>query len=84
MKTVVSPKRLISLLQGKPKVQIKHLIGDSKYHSEFNIWAYDIVKNLFFRREMILFFSDNIVIDIMIIDYFFGNKIKEYHPIDID
>ena len=27
---------------------------------------------------MILFFADNIVLDILITDYFLGNKIREY------
>ena len=66
------------VLKEKSKQQILQLIGHSNYHSEFDIWSYNLIQNIFFKREMILFFINNRVLDIVITDYFLGNKIKEY------
>ena len=67
------------LLDEKTKQQILELIGHSNYNSTFDIWQYDLIKNWFFRREMILFFSkDDNLISVDIKDYLLGIKIKEY------
>ena len=74
-----SPERLFVLLQEKTKTQVLGLIGHSNYNSCFDVWQYDLVKNFFFRREMILFFSkDDNLISVDIKDYLLGIKIKEY------
>ena len=72
------PFKIWRSIKRKSKQQVLQLIGHSNYHSEFDVWKYDLIKNIFFKREMILFFADNIVLDILITDYFLGNKIKEY------
>ena len=73
-----SPERLAILLDEKTKQQILELLGHSNYNSTFDIWQYDLIKNWFFRREMILFFAkDEYLLDIDIHDYLFGIRIKE-------
>ena len=78
IKTFPKPSKLGTMLKEKSKQQVLQLIGHSNYHSEFDVWKYDLIKNIFFKREMILFFADNIVLDILITDYFLGSKIREY------
>ena len=73
-----SPLKLGAMLKEKSKPQVLELFGYSNYHSEFDVWAYDLIKNIFFKREMILFFADNVVLDVLITDYFLGNKVREY------
>ena len=73
-----SPLKLGEMIKEKSKPQVLELFGYSNYHSEFDIWSYDLIKNVFFRREMIVFFVENKVLDIIITDYVLGNKIKEY------
>ena len=72
------PFKIWRSIKRKIKTAGFQLIGHSNYHSEFDVWKYDLIKNIFFKREMILFFADNIVLDILITDYFLGNKIREY------
>lgn len=78
MKLKFKSKELTTILRDKNKEEIKNILGYGKYHSEFNIWSYDIMKNWFFRREMLLFFSDCQLTDIQITDYWLGNKFREY------
>ena len=78
MKYSENPSKFGEVLKEKSKQQVLQLIGHSNYHSEFDIWSYNLIKNFFFRREMIVFFSNNIVLDVLITDYFLGNKTKEY------
>ena len=78
IKTFPKPSKLGTILKEKSKQKVKELIGYSNYHSEFDVWAYDLIKNIFFKREMILFFADNVVLEVLITDYFLGNKIREY------
>ena len=78
IETFPKPSKLGTMLKEKSKQKVKELIGYSNYHSEFDVWAYDLIKNIFFKREMILFFADNVVLDVLITDYFLGNKIREY------
>ena len=74
-----NPEELGTLLKEKTKQQVLELIGHSNYNSTFDIWQYDLIKNWFFRREMILFFSkDDNLISVDIKDYLLGIKIKEY------
>ena len=73
-----SPLKLGAMLKEKSKPQVLELFGYSNYHSEFDVWKYDLIKNIFFKREMIVFFVENKVLDIIITDYVLGNKIKEY------
>ena len=72
------PFKIWRSIKEKSKQQVLQLIGHSNYHSEFDIWSYNLIQNIFFKREMILFFINNRVLDIVITDYFLGNKIKEY------
>lgn len=72
------PQVIAQLLENKNKKEIIDIFGHSNYHSEYSIWSYNLVKNLFFRREMVLFFNDIEVANINITDYFLGNKIREY------
>lgn len=78
MKYSENPSKFGEALKEKSKQQVLQLIGHSNYHSEFDIWSYNLIQNIFFKREMILFFINNRVLDIVITDYFLGNKIKEY------
>ena len=78
MKYSENPSKFGEVLKEKSKQQVLQLIGHSNYHSEFDIWSYNLIQNIFFKREMILFFINNRVLDIVITDYFLGNKIKEY------
>ena len=78
MKYSENPSKFGEVLKEKSKQQVLQLIGHSNYHSEFDIWSYNLIQNIFFRREMIVFFSNNIVLDVLITDYFLGNKTKEY------
>ena len=78
IKTFPNPSKLCKILKEQSKRRVQELIGHSNYHSEFDVWKYDLIKNIFFKREMILFFADNIVLDILITDYFLGNKVREY------
>ena len=73
-----NPEELGTLLKEKTKQQVLELIGHSNYNSNFDIWQYDLIKNWFFLREMILFFTkDEYLLDIDIHDYLFGIRIKE-------
>ena len=72
------PFKIWRSIKRKIKTAGLQLIGHSNYHSEFDIWSYNLIQNIFFKREMILFFINNRVLDIVITDYFLGNKIKEY------
>ena len=78
MKYSENPSKFGEVLKEKSKQQVLQLIGHSNYHSEFDIWSYNLIKNIFFRREMVVFFSENVVLDVLITDFFLGNKIKEY------
>ena len=78
MKYSENPSKFGEVLKEKSKQQVLQLIGHSNYHSEFDIWSYNLIQNIFFKREMILLFINNRVLDIVITDYFLGNKIKEY------
>mgnify|MGYP003616290431 FL=1 len=78
MKYSENPSKFGEVLKEKSKQQVLQLIGHSNYHSEFDIWSYNLIQNIFFKREMILFFINNRVLDIVITDYFLGNKIREY------
>ena len=78
MKYSENPSKFGEVLKEKSKQQVLQLVGHSNYHSEFDIWSYNLIQNIFFKREMILFFINNRVLDIVITDYFLGNKIKEY------
>ena len=78
MKYSENPSKFGEALKEKSKQQVLQLMGHSNYHSEFDIWSYNLIQNIFFKREMILFFINNRVLDIVITDYFLGNKIKEY------
>jgi len=64
-------------LKEKTKQQVIDFIGYSDYHSEFDIWKYEPIKNLIFKREIIIFFIANKVYDIIITDYLLGTKLKE-------
>ena len=72
------PFKIWRSIKRKIKTAGFQLMGHSNYHSEFDIWSYNLIQNIFFKREMILFFINNRVLDIVITDYFLGNKIKEY------
>lgn len=74
----MKPDSIAYLLKGKTKKKVKEIVWYSLYHSDFDIWRYELTKNLFFRREMILFFVENNVMDITITDYFLGIIIREY------
>ena len=78
MKYSDNPSKFGEVLKEKSKQQVLQLIGHSNYHSEFDIWSYNLIQNIFFRREMVVFFSENVVLDVLITDFFLGNKIKEY------
>ena len=78
MKYSENPSKFGEVLKEKSKQQVLQLMGHSNYHSEFDIWSYNLIQNIFFRREMVVFFSKNIVLDVLITDYFLGNKIREY------
>lgn len=78
MKYSENPSKFGEVLKEKSKQQVLQLIGHSNYHSEFDIWSYNLIQNIFFKREMILFFINNRVLDIVITDYFLGSKIREY------
>lgn len=78
MKYSENPSKFGEALKEKSKQQVLQLMGHSNYHSEFDIWSYNLIQNIFFRREMVVFFSKNIVLDVLITDYFLGNKIREY------
>ena len=78
MKYSENPSKFGEVLKEKSKQQVLQLIGHSNYHSEFDIWFYNLIRNIFFRREMVVFFSKNIVLDVLITDYFLGSKIREY------
>ena len=78
MKYSENPSKFGEVLKEKSKQQVLQLIGHSNYHSEFDIWSYNLIQNIFFRREMVVFFSENVVLDVLITDYFLGNKIREY------
>lgn len=78
MKYSENPSKFGEVLKEKSKQQVLQLMGHSNYHSEFDIWSYNLIQNIFFKPEMILFFINNRVLDIVITDYFLGNKIKEY------
>ena len=78
MKYSENPSKFGEVLKEKSKQQVLQLMGHSNYHSEFDIWSYNLIQNIFFRREMVVFFSENVVLDVLITDFFLGNKIKEY------
>ena len=78
MKYSENPSKFGEALKEKSKQQVLQLMGHSNYHSEFDIWSYNLIQNIFFRREMVVFFSKNVVLDVLITDFFLGNKIKEY------
>ena len=78
MKYSENPSKFGEVLKEKSKQQVLQLIGHSNYHSEFDIWSYNLIQNIFFRREMVVFFSESVVLDVLITDFFLGNKIKEY------
>ena len=78
MKYSENPSKFGEVLKEKSKQQVLQLMGHSNYHSEFDIWSYNLIRNIFFRREMVVFFSKNIVLDVLITDYFLGSKIREY------
>ena len=78
MKYSENPSKFGEVLKEKSKQQVLQLIGHSNYHSEFDIWSYNLIQNIFFKREMVVFFSENVVLDVLITDFFLGNKIKEY------
>ena len=78
MKYSENTSKFGEVLKEKSKQQVLQLIGHSNYHSEIEVWKYDLIKNIFFKREMILFFADNVVLEVLITDYFLGNKIREY------
>ena len=78
MKYSENPSKFGEALKEKSKQQVLQLIGHSNYHSEFDIWSYNLIQNIFFRREMVVFFSENVVLDVLITDFFLGNKIREY------
>lgn len=65
-------------LKGKTKAQVLELLGYSMYNSGFDVWKYELIRNWFFYREMILFFAGEEVYDVQITDYLLGNKIREY------
>ena len=73
----MKPDSIGHSLKDKTKNQVKEIMGVSLYHSDFGVWRYELTKNWFFRREMILFFAENTVMDIVITDYFLGNIIRE-------
>ena len=56
MKYSENPSKFGEVLKEKSKQQVLQLIGHSNYHSEFDIWSYNLIQNIFFKREMILFF----------------------------
>ena len=72
------PFKIWRSIKRKIKAAGFQLMGHSNYHSEFDIWSYNLIQNIFFRREMVVFFSENVVLDVLITDFFLGNKIKEY------
>ncbi len=78
MKYSENPSKFGEVLKEKSKQQVLQLMGHSNYHSEFDIWSYNLIQNIFFRREMVVFFSENVVLDVLITDFFLRNKIKEY------
>ena len=73
----MKPDKIGYYLKCKTKNQVKEIMGVSLYHSDFDVWRYDLIKNVFFRREMILFFAENTVMDIVITDYFLGDIVRE-------
>ena len=56
MKYSENPSKFGEVLKEKSKQQVLQLIGHSNYHSEFDIWSYNLIRNIFFRREMVVFF----------------------------
>lgn len=70
--------QLAIMLKERNKQQVKDILGNSNYHSDFDVWVYHLVHNFFFQRELVLFFSENILRDILIVDYILGNRIREY------
>ena len=72
------PFKIWRSIKRKIKTAGFQLMGHSNYHSEFDIWSYNLIQNIFFRREMVVFFSESVVLDVLITDFFLGNKIKEY------
>ncbi len=78
MKRPQKPSILGSALKGKTKTQVLQYMDYGSYHSGFDVWKYELIRNWIFYREMILFFAGEEVYDIQITDYLLGNKIREY------
>ena len=49
MKYSENPSKFGEVLKEKSKQQVLQLIGHSNYHSEFDIWSYNLIQNIFFR-----------------------------------
>lgn len=56
MKYSENPSKFGEALKEKSKQQVLQLMEHSNYHSEFDIWSYNLIQNIFFRREMVVFF----------------------------
>ena len=48
IKTFPNPSKLCKILKEQSKRRVQELIGHSNYHSEFDVWKYDLIKNIFF------------------------------------
>lgn len=51
MKYSENPSKFGEVLKEKSKQQVLQLIGHSNYHSEFDVWKYDLIKNIFFQKR---------------------------------
>ena len=51
MKYSENPSKFGEALKEKSKQQVLQLIGHSNYHSEFDIWSYNLIQNIFFLNE---------------------------------
>lgn len=74
-----NPKKIIGLLYGKKKSEVKKLLGNSQFHSDYDVWMYNLKENWFFRRELLLFFSKEELIDVTITDYVLGKQTQSYN-----
>ena len=51
MKYSENPSKFGEVLKEKSKQQVLQLIGHSNYHSEFDVWAYDLIQNIFSKKK---------------------------------
>ena len=73
---VQTMKNSLAQYLGKTSMQVRGLLGNPKEESAADIWFYDVSKRGLYSYEMVLFFEENVVENVVLVKYLLGIKLE--------